>query len=150
MACAVLAAGVVAAPAAAPDAVPDVPLVDLGGRPIDLRQARATELIFVAAWCEPCGRALTAARRRAGALRRQGYRTVVVGVGTRESADAFARWARGYGFGDALVFDRDGRIEAAFGAEYLPWHVVIAGGRVVHRGDRAPGLEELRRWLAGG
>lgn len=126
----------------------DRALVALDGTRVDLADGSAvTEIVVVAAWCPPCERAVTEARRRLGPLRRQGYRVVLVGVSRRQSAEQFSAWAEKQGFGGPLVHDADGELERLLGARLLPWHVVTGrDGKVLHRGDEAPDAERLRAW----
>ncbi len=148
----VAALAALASPARGQDtaALPDAPLTTLDGEKISLRGGpRATELVFVASWCLPCEREMTGVRRRLGALRRDGYRVVLVGVAGRQTQEQFASWAENFGFNGPLVYDRDGALQRGFKAKLLPWHVVVGrNGEILHQKDEPPSLESLRTWAA--
>ncbi|UCF68086.1 MAG: TlpA family protein disulfide reductase [Acidobacteriota bacterium] len=135
---------------AAPQAAPVVPLVTTEGKKISLADgAKLTELVFVAHWCRPCETELTAARRRLGALRREGYRLVLIGVSQRQTLEQFREWVAEYRFDHDLVYDAQGNLKRAFGAALLPWHVVIdAKGQILVQGDTPPADDKLRTWLS--
>ena len=98
-----------------------------------------TYMLFVARWCGSCETEVHALRRAAAQIRRQGGQVLLVGVARRQTAPEFTEWARGLGFDGPLVFDEGGRVESAFGAELIPWHVVVgAGGKILHSGERRP------------
>jgi peroxiredoxin len=139
-----LAAPLRGAPRARPDGAgqptPLRSLTTVDGATVKLGEgAGATHLLFVARWCSPCETEVHALRRAAAQLRREGGQVVLVGVSRRQTAQEFAEWARGLGFDGALVFDDGGRVESAFGAELIPWHVVVgSGGRILHSGAGRP------------
>lgn len=104
-----------------------------------------TELLFVARWCPPCEKAVAGARRRLGAFQRKGYRLIVVGTSRRQSLEQFQQWTSQMGLHGPLVYDAGGRAEGAFGAELLPWYVVIdAQGKILHSGSEPLPQAKLR------
>ena len=135
-----------AAPRAKPDAAgqsaPVRSLRTIDGGTLTLgEEAGVTYMLFAARWCGPCETEVHALRRAAVQIRRQGGQVVLVGVARRQTAQEFTEWARGLGFDGPLVFDDGARVESAFGAELIPWHVVVGpGGKIQHSGDNRPAL----------
>ena len=123
-------------------------LIGVDGTPIATPAGGVTELIFTARWCRPCEDELADARRRLGQLRRSGYRVVVVGIPLRQDQAGFVKWAAANGVRRGLVFDAEGRLSRRFGAERIPFHVVIGPSRrVLYSGFEAPDMVQLRQWL---
>ena len=138
--------GAVSLVAAEAPKAPELSLKTLGGQALRLaRSGTVTELLFVARWCPPCEKAVAGARRRLGAFQRKGYRLIVVGTSRRESLEQFHRWTSRMSLRGPVVFDEGGRAEGAFGAELLPWYVVIdAQGRIIHSGSEPFPQAKLR------
>ena len=123
--------------------------VSVGGQEIPVGKTGVTEVIFTARWCRPCEKVLSEARRRAAQLRRSGFRVVVVGTPLRETKAEFVAWAKQHGFSSGLVFDGGGALGSRYGAERIPYHVVIGpGGKVLYSGFDAPPVPQIRKWLS--
>ena len=146
---AVAVAALACAAAAAPPP-PPAPTPLLGGGVVRPGEGRGiVHFVFVARWCGPCESEMQALRRLAARMRRADYQLVVVGVARRESPAEFAAWLRALGYDGAAAFDEGGRLERMYGAEALPWHVVVGpGGKVLSAGERTPDAARLHRWLS--
>ncbi len=108
-----------------------------------------TDIIFVAHWCgSPCEKEMGEVRRILGKHRRAGFRVILVGVSDRQSKEQFEKWASRFRLGAPLVHDASGAIEKEFGAELLPWHVVIGPrGDLLYKGAEVPSDAQIQRFL---
>lgn len=105
----------------------------------------ATHVVLFATWCPPCVdelEDLAALEARWGDL---GYRLVIVAVSARQDADRLARFRSAHSPPGRLLFDADGAVQAALGAEELPAHFVFdRSGALVVSGPSLDGAVEDR------
>jgi thiol-disulfide isomerase/thioredoxin len=125
--------GAAAAPAAA-EAPPNLEDPRTGEQVVLEAGAPALHVVFFATWCPPCVEELT----RLGALEARwsdrGYRLVLVGIRTRQTAERLAEFADAEEPPGRLLFDAAGEAERAWQAERLPTHLVLdPSGREVAR-----------------
>ncbi len=124
------------APDSAPQPVPGVTLDDAAGRPQPLAsfKGRVVILNLWATWCAPCVRELPALARLAAALGAEKVTVVAVDEGHDHAAD-IAAFLRAHGAANLAVYrDSDLALLQAFGAQGLPFSVVIdSKGREIAR-----------------
>jgi len=123
---------------------PDVTLRDLAGGTWSTKALRGqvVHVVFVASWCDPCGKEAEGLRDLWARYRRAGYTLLVVGVPARENADRLRAWAEQVGLTRVPVcFDEGAQATMAFGADFLPLHVLIDRKGLVDRVDGHLGPE---------
>jgi thiol-disulfide isomerase/thioredoxin len=105
---------------------------------------RATHLVFFATWCPQCVGELEQLAEIEARRSGQGYRLIVVGVRTRQSAERLAEFVAAERPPGRLLFDATGQAESRHGVVRLPTHVVLdATGREVARASElAPTIEQ--------
>lgn len=100
--------------------------------------SRATHVVFFATWCPTCTGELEKLGELESRFGSRGYRLVIVAVRTRQSAERLAEFVAQKHPPGLLLYDADGRAEAAFKATKLPTHVVLdREGREVARSSAA-------------
>lgn len=126
-------------------------LTGISGETVPLGQGSGvTCLVFAARWCTPCEASVRALRRDMVHLRRSGSQLILIGTPDRQTREQFADWARSLRFEGALVYDDGGALAQAFGAQLVPWHVVIGpGGQILWTKEERPTASELQRWVSG-
>lgn len=110
-----------------PGPAPDVSFVDGTGHSVKLSafRGRLVLLNVWATWCAPCVRELPALGRLQAALGTAGFAVVDVNAG-RESASDTAAFLKAHDAGALAVYrDPDLRLLQAFGAQGLPFSVVV-------------------------
>ncbi len=102
--------------------------------------APALHIVFFAIWCPPCVDELRALGELDARWSERGYRLVLIAVQTRHTRERLASFAAGRELPGELLFDVNGRAQAALRAEQLPTHIVIdSSGKEVLR---AGGVDE--------
>jgi len=125
----------------------------LTGAPVEIRSgAPALHVVFFATWCPACVEELDALADLWARWEQSGYRLVIVAVGTRQTPERLARFAADRQPPGRFLYDADGRVAKAFGAENLPAHFLVdASGTVVATAEALDGAfratleESLRR-----
>ncbi|HKQ60897.1 MAG TPA: TlpA disulfide reductase family protein [Candidatus Polarisedimenticolaceae bacterium] len=96
--------------------------------------ARALHVVFFATWCEPCRAELVRLDDLEARYGERGYRLVLVGVPTRQSAERLRQFAATEHPPGLLLYDAAGEASTALHPDGLPTHVLLdAAGAEVHR-----------------
>lgn len=143
-----------AAPGAAPSPLPLSLQDPRSGAEVRLEPgARALHLVFFATWCPPCLDELDRLSQLEARWSGRGYRLVLIAVPTRQSPARLAKFIDEREPPGQVLFDADGRAQAALRAEQLPVHIVLdaAGVELLRSGGLDASFEDaLARLLQKG
>lgn len=113
------------------------------GTTVSVPGARPLHVVFFASWCPPCVAELGPLAELEARWSDRGYRLVIVGVNTRQTAERLGRMASERQPPGTLLFDADGTLQKAFGVTDLPLHVLVGRDGTVRY--RAAGVDDRLR-----
>jgi thiol-disulfide isomerase/thioredoxin len=130
-----LHAGAAEAPTSIPAGPPPTATDPVTGASVPLDPAQGPmQVVFLATWCRPCLAEMPKLADLEDRWKPDGFRVFLVAVATRQTPERLRDLAAHEPLPGRLLFDANGSVAAAFGADTLPTHVLVdRRGRVVAR-----------------
>lgn len=109
-----------------------------------VRPATVRHVVFFATWCPPCVAELPRLTELEARYSESGYELTIVALPTRHTPEQLARFWEANNVPGRLLFDADGSVQRAAGAEVVPTHLLLdADGREILRaGSVRDGVRE--------